>query len=175
MTFSPFLTIPRARSMIWPGSQQTMGELLDQDKLTCEMLRRASAKAENEQVRMAAEVLLVDRERKICEYIDGGNLPRNIDEAVVDDSNPIKLARRNAATLKGGDRLIELISEDLTRKFGDGYGKRNVQYFRKFYLLFNDFEIVNTCVRNLNWSRFKRLLPDTILLYLHTTSSSPFL
>lgn len=57
-----------------------------------------------------------------------------------------------------GDRLIELISENLTRKFGDGYGKRNVQYFRKFYLLFNDFEIVNTCVRNLNWSHFKRLL-----------------
>lgn len=79
---SPFLTIPRARSMIWPGSQQTMGELLDQDKLTCKMLRRASAKAENEQVRMAAEVLLVDRERKIREYIDSGNLPRNIDEAV---------------------------------------------------------------------------------------------
>lgn len=40
--------------MIWSGSQQTMGELLDQDKLSC----------------------------KICEYIDGGNLPRNIDEAV---------------------------------------------------------------------------------------------
>ena len=58
-----------------------------------------------------------------------------------------------------GDRLVELISEDLTRKFGEGYGKRNVQYFRKFYLLFNDFEIVNTCVRNLNWSHFKRLLP----------------
>ena len=52
--FSPFLTIPRARSMIWPGSQQTMGELLDQDKLSC----------------------------KIREYFDGGNLPRNIDEAV---------------------------------------------------------------------------------------------
>lgn len=46
------------------------------------MLRRASAMAENEQVRKAAEVLLVDRERKIREYIDGGNLPRNIDEAV---------------------------------------------------------------------------------------------
>ena len=74
-----------------------------------------------------------------------------------------------------GDRLIELISEDLTRKFGEGYGKRNVQYFRKFYLLFNDSEIVNTCVRNLNWSHFKRLLPDTVLLYLHTISSSPFL
>ena len=72
---SPFLTIPRARSMIWPGSQQTMGELLDQDKLTCKMLRQAFAKAENEQVRKAAEVLLVDRERKIREYIDGGNSP----------------------------------------------------------------------------------------------------
>ena len=34
---SPFLTIPRARSMIWPGSQQTMGELLDQDKLSCKI------------------------------------------------------------------------------------------------------------------------------------------
>ena len=52
------------------------------DKLTCKMLRQASAKAENEQVRKAAEVLLVDRERKIREYIDGGNLPKNIDEAV---------------------------------------------------------------------------------------------
>ena len=51
---SPFLTIPRARSMIWLGSQQPMGELLDQNMRTC----------------------------KIREYIDGGNLPRNIDEAV---------------------------------------------------------------------------------------------
>lgn len=51
---SPFLTIPRARNMIWPGSQQTMGELLDQDKLSC----------------------------KIREYIDSGNLPRNVNEAV---------------------------------------------------------------------------------------------
>lgn len=34
---SPFLTIPRARSMIWPGSQQPMGELLDQDKLSCKI------------------------------------------------------------------------------------------------------------------------------------------
>lgn len=71
---SPFLTIPRARNMIWSGSQQTMGELLDQDKLTCKMLRQASTKVENEQVRKAAEVLLVNRERKIREYIDGGNL-----------------------------------------------------------------------------------------------------
>ncbi len=55
--FSPFLTIPRARSMIWPGSQQTMGELLDQDKFCC----------------------------KIREYIDSGNLLRNTDEALADE------------------------------------------------------------------------------------------
>lgn len=79
---SPFLTISRARSMIWPGTQQTMGELLDLGKLTCKMLRQASAKSENELVRKAAEVLLIDRERRIREYIDSGNLPRNIDEAV---------------------------------------------------------------------------------------------
>lgn len=87
---SPFLTIPRARNVIWPGFQQTMGELLDQDKLTCKMLRQASINAEIEQVRAAAEVLLIDRERQIREYIDDGNIPRNIDEAVavkIDDGD----------------------------------------------------------------------------------------
>lgn len=86
---SPFLTIPRARDVIWPGSQQTMGELLDQNKLTCKLLRQASDNAENEQVRAAAEVLLADRERQIREYIDAGNIPRNIDEAAavkIDDN-----------------------------------------------------------------------------------------
>lgn len=78
----PFLTIPRARNIIWPGSQQTMGELLDQDKLTSKMLRQVADCAENEQARAAAEVLLADRENKIREYIDNGNIPRNIDEAV---------------------------------------------------------------------------------------------
>ena len=77
----PFLTISRARSVIWPGSQQTMGELLDQDKLTSKMLRQIADCAENELACAAAEVLLADRENKIREYIDNGNIPRNIDEA----------------------------------------------------------------------------------------------
>ena len=77
----PFLTISRARSVIWPGSQQTMGELLDQDKLTSKMLRQIADCAENELTCAAAEVLLADRENKIREYIDNGNIPRNIDEA----------------------------------------------------------------------------------------------
>ena len=57
-----------------------------------------------------------------------------------------------------GKYLLDILSDSLTRLFGSGYGKRNLQYFRKFYCLFNDFEIVNTCVHNLDWSHFKRLL-----------------
>lgn len=59
---------------------------------------------------------------------------------------------------KYGEQIIQLLSEKLTRKYGNSYSKRNLQYFRKFYQCFNDFEIVNTCVHNLNWSHFRRLL-----------------
>lgn len=62
---------------------------------------------------------------------------------------------------KYGEQIIQLLSEKLTRKYGNSYSKRNLQYFRKFYQCFNDFEIVNTCVHNLNWSHFRRLLSVT--------------
>ena len=39
-----------------------------------------------------------------------------------------------------GEQLMDYLSAELTRKFGTGFGKRNIQYFRKFYLLFKDFE-----------------------------------
>lgn len=57
-----------------------------------------------------------------------------------------------------GEKIIELLSSRLARKYGNSYNKRNLQYFRKFYLNFKDFEIVNTCVHNLTWSHFRRLL-----------------
>ena len=57
-----------------------------------------------------------------------------------------------------GRQVIEVLANNLTRKFGTSYNKRNLQYFRKFYLSFKNFEIVNTCVHNLNWSHFRRLL-----------------
>jgi predicted nuclease of restriction endonuclease-like (RecB) superfamily len=57
-----------------------------------------------------------------------------------------------------GEKIIELLSERLVKKYGNSYNKRNLQYFRKFYLNFKDFEIVNTCVHNLTWSHFRRLL-----------------
>ena len=57
-----------------------------------------------------------------------------------------------------GKALMEVLSNELTREYGKSYSKRNLQYFRKFYLAFPDEQIVNTCVHNLNWSHFRALL-----------------
>ena len=57
-----------------------------------------------------------------------------------------------------GKALMETLSEELTREFGKSYSKRNLQYFRKFYLAFSDEEIVNARVHNLNWTHFRSLL-----------------
>ena len=57
-----------------------------------------------------------------------------------------------------GTALIETLSEVLIKEFGKVYSKRNLQYFRKFYLLFPDEKIVNSCVHNLNWTHFRSLL-----------------
>lgn len=57
-----------------------------------------------------------------------------------------------------GKALIEVLSEELTKEYGKSFSKRNLQYFRKFYLAFPDEKIVNTCVHNLNWSHFRSLL-----------------
>lgn len=61
-----------------------------------------------------------------------------------------------------GKRLIEVLSEALKKEFGKSYSKRNLQYFRQFYLAFPDEEIVNACVHNLSWTHFRSLLrvPD---------------
>ncbi|MCQ2271935.1 MAG: PDDEXK nuclease domain-containing protein [Bacteroidales bacterium] len=57
-----------------------------------------------------------------------------------------------------GEFLITTLADSLTHTFGNTFSKRNLQYFRKFYQLFPDFEIVNTRVHNLTWSHYRRLL-----------------
>lgn len=57
-----------------------------------------------------------------------------------------------------GMRLIANLSARLIPLYGSNYSKRNLDYFRQFYLCFKDFEIVNARVHNLKWSHFKRLL-----------------
>lgn len=47
-----------------------------------------------------------------------------------------------------------------------------LDYYKRFYLLFPDIQIVNTCVHNLSWSHIRRILsvsdPNARLWYLKT-------
>ncbi len=57
-----------------------------------------------------------------------------------------------------GAALMDALENVLTQEFGKSYSKRNLQYYRKFYLYFPDQEIVNACVHNLTWTHFRALL-----------------
>lgn len=57
-----------------------------------------------------------------------------------------------------GKALMDTLSYELTAEYGTNYSKRNLQYFRKFYLYFPDEQIVNACVHNLSWTHFRSLL-----------------
>lgn len=46
----------------------------------------------------------------------------------------------------------------MTNEFGNNFSKRNLDYYKKFYLMFPDFEIVNACVHNLTWTHYRSLL-----------------
>jgi len=60
-----------------------------------------------------------------------------------------------------GTRLIAGLAENLKNKYGSGYGRRNLAYFRQFYLLFNDIEILHEFVQNLTWTHIRRLMSVT--------------
>ncbi len=60
-----------------------------------------------------------------------------------------------------GSRLIAGLAENLRKEYGSSYNKRNLDYFRKFYLLFKDIQIVNELVHNLTWTHIRRLLSVT--------------
>lgn len=57
-----------------------------------------------------------------------------------------------------GQALIDALADELTKEYGKSFSKRNLQYFRKFYIAFPDVRIVNACVHNLNWTHFRSLL-----------------
>lgn len=73
-----------------------------------------------------------------------------------------------------GIKLIKKLSEILSPLYGTSYSKRNLDYYRKFYLLFPNAEIVNTRVHNLDWSHIRRVLsvvnPEARLWYLDNAS-----
>lgn len=49
-----------------------------------------------------------------------------------------------------GTGLIKNLAEQLIPVYGTSYSKRNLDYYRKFYLLFPNEEIVNARVHNLS-------------------------
>lgn len=57
-----------------------------------------------------------------------------------------------------GKKLLKTLSDDLTANYGKGFSDRNLRYYRKFYIMFPDKEIWNTCVPNLTWTHFRALL-----------------
>lgn len=86
--------------------------------------------------------------------------------------------QKGNARAEYGTALIEVLASELTKEFGASYSKRNLQYFRKFYLAFEDEKIVNACVHNLNWTHFRILLHVTdedIARYLCCTIMNVFL
>lgn len=60
-----------------------------------------------------------------------------------------------------GKRIISLLSEDLTARFGKGYSARALRQFRQFYLQFPEIEKWNACVPFLTWTHFRALLRVT--------------
>ncbi len=62
-----------------------------------------------------------------------------------------------------GSQLIAGLADSLKEKYGigAGYGKRNLAYYRQFYLVFNDLEILHELVQNLTWTHIRRLLSVT--------------
>ncbi len=75
-----------------------------------------------------------------------------------------------------GTALLEELAVELTKEYGKSFSKRNLQYFRQFYLYFPDEEIVNACVHNLNWTHFRSLLrvseEDARLWYMNEAANS---
>lgn len=73
-----------------------------------------------------------------------------------------------------GKGLIPALADRLTTEYGSGYGRRNLAYYRKFYLEFRDSEILHTRVQNLNWSHIRRILsvsnPEAREWYLKTAA-----
>ena len=80
----------------------------------------------------------------------------NIGKRIVEEE------QNGAERAEYGKRLISILADELTKEFGSSYSGRSLRYYRKFYLCFQDFEIWNTRVPNLNWSHFRSLLrvPD---------------
>ena len=88
----------------------------------------------------------------------------------------VKEEQKGKTRARYGTHLIKNLSHVLTPIYWNSYNKRNLEYYRKFYILFPNVEIVNTRVHNLEWSHIRRVLsvanPEARLWYLENASSN---
>ncbi len=77
---------------------------------------------------------------------------------------------------KYGSQLIPLLAKQLTLEYGTGYGRRNLAYYRQFYLKFQDWGILHELVQNLTWTHFRSILsvvnPQAREWYLKSAASN---
>lgn len=57
-----------------------------------------------------------------------------------------------------GKQVVQLLSQQLTKKYGSGYGRTNIFNMIKFYEVFPDQKIVHALSGQLSWSHIKQLI-----------------
>ena len=57
-----------------------------------------------------------------------------------------------------GAQIIAQLSELLTHQYGKGFSKRNLAYFRQFYLTISDIRILQSRLQNLTWTHITKVL-----------------
>jgi hypothetical protein len=60
-----------------------------------------------------------------------------------------------------GEEIIKTLSIALTKEFGSGFGERNLWDFRKFYLTFQETEIMHTLCAQLSCVTLRLLLAES--------------
>lgn len=73
-----------------------------------------------------------------------------------------------------GEEIISNLSRQLTHRYGKGFSKRYLAYFRRFYLVFPDAQILQSRLQNLTWTHIVKALrvdDDTALRWYLETSS----
>ncbi|MCR4619211.1 MAG: PDDEXK nuclease domain-containing protein [Paludibacteraceae bacterium] len=70
----------------------------------------------------------------------------------------VEQEQKGSARAEYGAQLIELLSAELTRTYGNGFSSRYLRAFRQFYIIFPDIEIWKSRFPNLTWTHIFRTL-----------------
>jgi predicted nuclease of restriction endonuclease-like (RecB) superfamily len=70
----------------------------------------------------------------------------------------VEQEQKGSARAEYGAQLIELLSAELTRTYGNGFSSRYLRAFRHFYIVFPDIEIWKSRFPNLTWTHIFRTL-----------------